>query len=389
MRTSRIPWRLVILAILIVVVSTQPVFLLGAAFLSIGDEFGFGATGLGVLTAAFFLTASAASAPLGKRVQRIGWQKAMRLNAIVSGMILIAVAVLAHSLWSFSVLVVLAGLIYGFANPAANQALADHVDPRRRALLFGMKHAGIPASTLVAGLAIPAVVVRFGWRPAYVFAAVLAVVVWLLVPGSGTKAADPPGAEDPRRFVAPLGRRLLIGLAMGAAFATWAAIALSTYLVAAAVDQGLTEPEAGWLLFFGSASSIAGRVVAGYMTDRVGGKGFSAIAGLAAVGAAVFVLLTPAAGWLFTVLVLVAFATGWGWPGLMTYTVVNANTGTAAASSGITQAGIFLGAGLGPVFLGIVADRWSFDTVWLVVSGALVMAATTVALVGRRAALHS
>jgi MFS family permease len=384
---SKLPWRLVSLAVLIIVVSTQPVFLLGAAFLSISDEFGFGTTGLGILTAAFFLAASAASAPLGRRVQRIGWRKAMRLNATASGLILIGVAVVAHSLWSLAALVVLAGLVYGFANPAANQALVDHVDPKRRALLFGMKHAGIPASTLVAGLAIPAVVVRIGWRPAYLFAGLLAVVVWLLVPGSGAAdGAVSVGVPDPRRVVAPLGRRLLVVLAMGAAMATWAAIALSTYLVAAAVDRGMTEPEAGWLLFFGSASSIAGRIVAGHITDRFGGKGFGAVAGLAAVGAAVFVLLTSVAGWPFTILVLVAFATGWGWPGLMTYTVVNANPGTAAASSGITQAGIFLGAGLGPIVLGIVAERSSFDTVWLVVAGALTVAAVMVAVVGTRAA---
>ncbi|NIR37874.1 MAG: MFS transporter, partial [Actinobacteria bacterium] len=45
--------RLMAVAILIVTVSTQPVFLLGAGFLQIGGELGFGPTGLGVLTASF------------------------------------------------------------------------------------------------------------------------------------------------------------------------------------------------------------------------------------------------------------------------------------------------------------------------------------------------
>ena len=99
----------------------------------------------------------------------------------------------------------------------------------------------------------------------------------------------------------------------------------------------------------------------------------------------VFLLLGLTTGWVFALLVLVAFATGWGWPGLMTYTVVTANSGTAAVSSGITQAGIFFGAGLGPVVLGLVADRWSFDAVWLVVAAALALAAITVGLVGRAA----
>lgn len=245
-----------------------------------------------------------------------------------------------------------------------------------------MKHAGIPASTLVAGLAIPVVVVTVGWRIAYGLAAVLAIVIWLLVPMSREEAVPAPSGEDRRRFVAPLTPGLLVGLSIGAALATWAAIALSTYLVAAAVDRGLTEVQAGWLLFAGSATSIAGRVIAGHVTDRMSGKGFGAIAGLVGVGALVFVLIGAAGGWAFAFLVLVAFATGWGWPGLMTYTVVNANAGTAASSSAITQAGIFMGAGVGPIVLGFVAERSSFDAVWLVVAAALALAAFVVAAVG-------
>lgn len=379
-------WRLVTLAVVIVVVSTQPVFLLGAGFLGIGPEFGFGTTGLGALTAAFFLTASISSAPLGRLVQRIGWQRAMRINATVSGLILVLIAVIADSLVVFAALMIAAGVIYGLANPAANQALADHVDPRRRALMFGLKHAGIPSSTLVAGLAVPIVIVQFGWRPAYGLASCLAVVVLLLVPRRhAVKPVATVTDADSRRFVAPMPPPLLIGLAVGAALATWAAIALSTYLVAAAVDRGLSEIEAGWLLFAGSASSIGGRILAGQVTDRIGGRGFGAIAGLTAVGGVVFVLLAVTTGPTFAFFVLVAFATGWGWPGLMTYTVVNANSGSAAASSGITQAGIFVGAGLGPVVLGWVAETWSFDIVWLVVAAALAAASATILLVGRLA----
>ena len=378
------PWRLVALSVAIVVVSTQPVFLLGAGFLDIGPEFGFGTRGLGALTAAFFLTAAVSSAPLGRVVQRIGWQRAMRINAVVSGSILLLISLGARSLTVFGCLVVGAGLVYGLANPAANQALADHVDPARRALMFGLKHAGIPSSTLVAGLAVPVVIVSLGWRFSYGIAAALAVIVWMLIPRSRSR----PGAlprDDGRRFVAPMAPSLLMGLAVGAALATWAAIALSTYLVAASVDRGFSEAEAGWLLFAGSAASIGGRIAAGHLTDRFGGRGFVGITGLTGTGVVVFLLLGLATGWVFGLLVLVAFATGWGWPGLMTYTVVNANSGTAAVSSGITQAGIFFGAGLGPIVLGLIADRWSFDAIWLVVAATLALAAITVGLVGRAA----
>jgi MFS family permease len=180
-----------------------------------------------------------------------------------------------------------------------------------------------------------------------------------------------------------MGTRLLIALALGASMATWGAIALSTYLVAAAVDRGLTEAAAGWLLFAGSTASIASRVGAGYLTDRVGGRGFAAMAMLTSVGVVVFLMFGVATGMVFAVLVLIAFATGWGWPGLMTYTVVNANAGTAARSSGITQAGIFLGAGAGPIVLGLAADRFGFDVIWILAAFTLALATVAFLTVGR------
>jgi len=178
--------------------------------------------------------------------------------------------------------------------------------------------------------------------------------------------------------------RVLAVLAFGAAMATGAAISLSTFLVAAAVDQSFTESAAGLLLFAGSAASITARVGAGALTDTRGGRGFAGVATLMACGAVVFFLLPLSAGAAFALLVIGAFATGWGWPGLLTFTVVNANAGAAAASSAITQTGVFLGAGAAPVVMGWVIDRWSFDASWIMVGCLLLAASAIVAVVGMR-----
>ena len=53
----------------------------------------------------------------------------------------------------------------------------DRTDPDRQATLFGAKHAGIPGSTLLAGLAVPVIVVQYGWRWAFVAAAATALAV--------------------------------------------------------------------------------------------------------------------------------------------------------------------------------------------------------------------
>lgn len=383
MGSRRLP-RLILLAVLVVTASTQPVFLLGAGFVTMSDDLGFGATGLGVLTAAFFLTAGMSSAPMGRLVHRIGWRRAIRVNMMGSATILVLTATLVDTPLALGALLVVGGVFYGLANPAANQALADHVDPMHRALVFGLKHAGIPASTLLAGLAVPLVIVDFGWRTAYLLALALVAAVLLLVPGGDEVHHEPRHHADERRVVAPLTTGTLVALGLGASLATWAAVALGSYLVAAAVATGFSEEAGGLLLFVGSAASLAARAVAGVVTDRMGARGFGGVALLTGIGAGVFVLLAITSGWAFAAVVPFAFATGWGWPGLMTFTVVNANTSSAASSSAVTQAGVFLGAGGGPIVVGWVIDQWGFGAAFLLVAMMLALASTIVTLVGLR-----
>ncbi len=383
--TLPVPWRLLTLAVVIVSLGTQPVFLLGAGYVQIGREFGFSATGLGVITSTFWLTAAAVSPLAGRVVQRIGWRRAMKVNALGAIVVLIAIAVGARSTITLALLLMASAVMYGFANPSANLALAESVDPHRRALTFGLKHAGIPFSTMLAGLAVPLLIVSFGWRWAFVAATALGVVVLALVPSRQTPQDSVKRVEDPRRALVPLTRKRLITMAVGISLAAWAATALTTYLVAAATETGYSESAAGFLLFGGSIASIAGRVSAGHLTDKLGSRGFVGIATMAATGAVAFALLTMTSGTLFAALVLVAFATGWGWPGLMTYAVVNANLGSVAASSAIPQAGVFVGAATAPLVLGWVADTWSFNATWGVVAVALTLSAVIITRVGRSA----
>ena len=374
--------RVLLLAILVVTAATQSVFLVGAAFFAIGPEFGISTAGLGVATALFFLAASASSVALGGWVQRVGWRTAIRVNAVVSGAMTLLIAAFATSAPVLVGLMVVSAIAYGLANPAANQAIADWVPPGRRATIVGLKHAGIPLSTLLAGLAVPTVVLSFGWRTAFVVAGVGAFAVAGLVPRS---IPDPPVHAPSAR---PSPRRLepshLALLAVGSSFATWSAAALGAFGVSAAIDVGMGADAAGWLQSVGSAASIGMRFFAGWLTDRWSSNGFSGIVLLAGTGVLVFLAMAFALPPWFGVLMVLAYATGWGWPGLLTFTVVEANAGTAARSSSFTQAGIFLGAGLSPLVFGAVSSSLGLPFIWPFAAGALLIATTAVALVWRR-----
>lgn len=375
-----IPIRRLLIAIVMVMVSTLPVFLAGASFLQLESDIGLTATTLGMVTAAFFLTAAVTSTPLGRLVERIGWRTAMRINCVVSTVVVVLIALLVNSPLVLGALLVVSGAVYGFTNPAANHALAQGAPPSKRGVVFGLKHAGIPASTLAAGAAVPLLVLTLGWRPTFALSTVFAVAAWLLIQAE-PETSKTPTTDYKEQPTLPLNSRQLITLALGSACATWAAVFLGTFLVAGAVEAELTEPQAGLLLFAGSAASIAARVIAGLIADKRSSAGFVGVSLIMALGAVAFVLVSGAAGWIFALTVIVAFAFGWGWPGLMTYSVVNANAGSAASSSAVTQAGIFLGAGLGPVVLGRVVDSWSFRAAWLIVAVLLTVASVIVATV--------
>ncbi len=369
-----LPWRRLALAILIVALSALPVFLVGATFLQLEQDIALTTTGLGGAAALFFLTASISSAGLGRVIERIGWRASMRINSLTSALILVGIALFARSVVSLSLLMVAGGAVYGLANPSANKALAELVRPERRGLIFGLKHSGIPTSTLLAGLAVPTLALTIGWRFAFAFAALLLPLIWLLLASDKDDPIHLTSDENLTRGAAPMSTSQIMALAAAAALATWAAVSLSTFLIAAAVEASLSESGAGLLLFAGSLVSIGTRVTAGALTDRGRSRGFTGLAVLMGVGSLVFFALGGAGGVWFVGLILLAFATGWGWPGLMTFTVVNANIGTPAASSAITQAGVFLGAGLGPLVLGWLIDNVSQAASWATVGVCLSIA---------------
>jgi len=85
--------------------------------------------------------------------------------------------------------------------------------------------------------------------------------------------------------------------------------------------------------------------------------------------------------------VLLAFAAGWGWPGLFNFAVVKSNPGAPAAATGVTQTGASGGAAVGPVLFGLVVEAAGYGTAWLF-SGALALIALVAILAGRRMVLR-
>ena len=373
-------WRLIASSVLVVTVSTLPAFITGAAIAQAGPDIGYGVKELGALTSLFFLTAAVSSSQIGDLIERVGWRTTMRFNSVSAAIILMIIATTVRNVWALGAVLVVSAAIYGGANPAANLALAEHIPHDRRGLVFGIKHAGIPGSTLLSGLAVPLVVLTLGWPWAYAAGAVVALGVFFLIPThDDTKEA--PGEIEDRP---PMTQRWLTVLGLGSAFATLAAGVLGTFHVDAAITYGFSESAAGQLLAAASLTSIAARATYGYLADRIDVSGLSWVSVLAAIGALSFFALGPSGGFWFAAFTLAAFATGWGWPGLLTFGVVRANAGRPAGSTAITQAGVFVGAGVSPFVFSRLIDSFSYQAAWIVTGTGLLLASITVLVVRYR-----
>ncbi|MDG4790522.1 MFS transporter [Micromonospora sp. WMMD1102] len=380
--TSGRPTRTVLAATAVTVAGVLPVFLIGGLAVQLGAELDFSPAGLGLAVAVYFGVSALASVPSGALVERYGPTTVARASLLLVAATMLAVAAVARS---YPVLLVLLGVV-ALANPlgqmASNATLAHRVRPGRQGLSFGIKQAAIPAGTLLAGAAVPAVALTVGWRWAFVAAALLALAVLPVVPTGPAPTVDPAR----RRGERAAGALAVLGVA--GTLAAGSANALGTFLVDSAAVRGLSPGLAGLLLTLGGAVCLVARVLMGWLADRRSGGHLNTVAALLVGGAGGLALLHLAAPPALVTGVVLAFALGWAWPGLLNFAVVRLHPQAPTTATSITQTGVYAGGCLGPLGLGTLADHLGYPTMWLVAATAMLLAAGLM-LTGRRMLLRA
>ena len=374
------PVRATALGTLSTVLGVLPVFLLGGLSVLIGDDLGFGESALGVAVAAYFLTSAVTSVPVGRLTERIGARRATMVAGACSATLLAAIGLFANGWGVLVALLLLAGAANAMSQLSANVWVAHAVPPAHRGLAFGVKQSAIPMGTLLAGAALPLVGLTLGWRAAFVGAGILgALVVAVLLP----RASAAP-AKAARRGQLGMSMTGLVLLAVSGGMGAAAANSLAAFLVTSLVRCCMNPEGAGALLVIGSVAGITGRVTAGAYVDRRAGGEVALVAVMMALGAAgigmIGVVDNPA---LAAVAVILAFAAGWGWNGLLNAAVVRLNPDAPAVATGVTQMGLYIGAVVGPPVFGVVFERIGPTPAWLG-SAAALLVGSALALVAVR-----
>jgi len=359
------------------VLSVMPTFLLGGVAVVVREELGFSESRLGLCITAYYIVSALSAVPGGHLAERLGGLRGCSVGIVLSATTLLGVAVFAHSWWQLAACLMAGGLANALLQPSTNLALARGIPTDRQGLAFGMKMANGPVATLLAGLSASIIATTIGWRWAFVAMACLAVAFFVVRPAGWREdtpyvadASTAPDADIPT----------LALFAVGCTFATAASAALVAFNVESAVASGLSLSMAGWVVVAGSLVGTVARICWGHLVDMRQSSGFGLIGLLMVVGGAAFAVLALRPGLLVLLLAtLVAFAAGWGWPGVLLFAVVRASPAAPGKATGIVIVGTSTGGILGPSSFGFLVEHMGYAVAWRTAAAALLVAAACVA----------
>jgi MFS family permease len=297
--------------------------------------------------------------------------------------------------WHYELLCVMEILGFALAGPIANQVLVAHWFRALRGRAMGYAYLGLGLGGVVAPPLINFLIQRFGWRHALGVVGLLILVVlfpvgiWItrsspaelgLLPDGDTLPEEKSGiAASPSMEVgAAVRSQNFWFIVVGSALVVGAIGAVIQHFILFLGDQGNSPRVASQFLSVLLGSSLAGRVLVGYMADRFSKKNIMAFFYFL-IGATVLLLGVahgPVALWIFTV----AFGFSMGADYMLIPLVAAECFGTA--SLGKLLALIIMGYSLGqwgaPWMVGKIFDvQHSYDLAWRIVAvGALVGAGT-------------
>lgn len=381
-----IAWRGVAPALMATIVAMLPSFLTAALVVQIGIDTGLSLTGLGIVISLFFGTAALVSTTAGRFTERVGWANGLRISTLLSAIALGAIGWFGTTVPIIGISLGLAGIASALTQTAANLTIARCVVPGRHGWVLGIKHACVPAAMFLAGLAVPTLALTVGWRWAFAGAALIAVGTAVSVPRRQQlyTLSHPPPSVEPSVGKPTTPRRLLVVLAVAVGLGIGALDPLGSFFVGYSVSIGVEEQVAGVLLALGGFCGIIARLVAGRLIDRKAQADFTAIASMMVAGAGGIVILNLGGYLGLLIGGFIGFTAGWGWSGLFTFAVVKDNPEAPAAAWGVAQTGKFIGAAIGPLVFGVVADRISFDAAFWMATIALLTAAGLILYVRNR-----
>jgi MFS family permease len=313
------------------------------------------------------------------------WQVALAIAVVGSAFCMIGLypAILLGAL--------LLGFAYATATPAGSQILADHTPKAYRGTLFSLRQAGVPLGGVIAGAAGSWLITQIGWRSAFAVMTMVAcaccVILWF-APRRFNESRPLHQFQLSRLFLvsnllhpfrvvaATPGLVRIAAACVGFAAVQGATVAFFVTFLTAALGFSLTF--AGTLYATLLASSVAGRVVLGFVADWAGSPR-PVLKGLALSSCVSSLLIAAmAADWstvqIFAAVLFAGFSVA-TWNGLYLAEVANLASESVSEATAATTFFVFATYMLTPPLAGIVISFFGYKTVFVLTACAALTSA--------------
>ncbi|MGB3742975.1 MAG: MFS transporter [Xanthobacteraceae bacterium] len=330
-------------------------------------DFNVSYTELALALTVFNVVSGVLQTPVGFLVDRIG-ARVVLIAGLALSSAAFAIAGLFDSYWVFIAMYSVAGLGNTAYHPADYSLLSHHSPPERLSQVFSFHTFAGMLGSAIAPVTLLTMQTYFGWRGAYLGAALLGFVVLaaliaqpepiaaLRPAGKSSKGASQAGGTGWRLLLSPA---ILLNLA----FFTLTAImgnGLNTYLVVALGALHATPPAIAnialtSLLTMNAIGVLAGGVLASHMRQHVliaasgltiGGC-MTALIGLVALPSALLIVLTGVSG----------FAVGATYPSRDMLVRAVTPPGAYGRVFGFVSTGFNIGASIAPIVYGMLMDH--------------------------------
>ena len=323
---------------------------------------------IGVFVGLIYAGAMLASLACGGFIERFGAIRVSQTGVAVCALGTLTVALAPNSLIALMIAAaLLIGFGYGPITPASSHVLIRTAPPSRLALTFSIKQTGVPAGAALAGAALPACALLFGWRFSLLAAALMGIaVVAAAQPVRAGLDADRGrrGSLSPAAILRPLAivwrSRTLIELALVSFIYAGTQVCLTSFLVVYLTESiSWSLVGAGFALTAATLGGVVGRIAWGMVADRVlPPRSVLGVIGIAAcLCSGVLAAATPAWPTVALVVTVTLFgATAIGWNGVQLAEVArHAPPGAAGAVTGATAFITFSGVVAGPPTFALLA----------------------------------
>ncbi|MBV8581172.1 MAG: MFS transporter [Candidatus Eremiobacteraeota bacterium] len=332
---------------------------------------------LGTAFTALMLGSACFTAVAGALTDRWGERRMVLLSGALMTLALLAVTLIPDYAWLVAC-VGLFGAAYAASTPAGGRAILAWFD-RDRGFAMGIRQTGVPVGGLVGALTLPLVAHAFGYRVAFVYAALVIAVTTLIAVIPYREARD---QRTPSASLASITRGMrtlardprLIGVTLTCMILVSVQLAMNAFVtVTGVVSVGTTPALAALAFACAQGAAVVGRLGWGFVSDRMlGGERlvpFAIICVLAALATATLANLHAGAVIpLFAASIVLGFS-GAGWNGLMAAAMAEVGGIDRAASAlGLALTAIFGASAVAPTAFGALADHTSLHVAWLATS---------------------